>query len=90
MPKKHHATATKHSRSSVQLFGTSFWRDGYYCWCGFSIWGLSLVLDDKATIDVDGVPSSDPWEKAIVLVVGLMAVVTGILVFRARPYHPKE
>jgi uncharacterized membrane protein YuzA (DUF378 family) len=56
----------------------------------FTIWGLSLLLDRKATIDVEGVPSGDPWEKAIVLVVGLVAGVIGILVFKARSYRPRE
>jgi hypothetical protein len=56
----------------------------------FTIWGLSLVLDHNATIDVNGVPSNDPWEKAIVLIVGLVAVVLGILMLMARPYRPRQ
>lgn len=56
----------------------------------FTIWGLSLVLDHNATIDVNGVPISDPWIKAIVLVVGLVAVVIGVLMLMARSYQPKE
>jgi hypothetical protein len=38
----------------------------------FIIWGLSLVSNPKATIDVNGVPSSDQWIKASVLIVGLV------------------
>ena len=57
---------------------------------GFTIWGLSLVLDPKATFNVEGVPSSDPWIKAHVLVVGLVAVAMGVLTLLARPYRPKE
>jgi len=56
----------------------------------FTIWGLSLVLDAKATIDVNGVPSSDPWIKASVLIIGLVAVVIGVLMLMARSYQPKE
>jgi len=56
----------------------------------FTIWGLSLVLDHKATIDVNGMPSSDPWTKASVLVIGLVAVTIGILVLKARPYQPRN
>jgi hypothetical protein len=56
----------------------------------FIIWGFSLVLDHKATIDVDGVPSSDPWIKGGVLVVGLVASTIGVLVLMARPYRPKD
>ena len=55
----------------------------------FTFWGLSLVLDPKATIDVNGVPSSDPWTKASVLIIGLVAVTMGILFLKARPYQPK-
>src|SRR5437899_9310266 len=56
----------------------------------FSIWGLSAVLDPKATFEVDGVPSSDPWMKASVLLVGLVSVAIGVLTVRARPYQPKK
>ena len=56
----------------------------------FTIWGLSLVLDRKATINVNGVPSSDPWDKASVLIIGVVAVVIGVLMLKARPYKPKE
>lgn len=60
------------------------------CGVAFTIWGLSLVLDPNATIDVDRVPTNDPWMKAIVLIVGLVVFVFGILVFKARPYQPKD
>ena len=60
--------------------------------CGvvFTIWGLSLLLDPNATIAVDRVPTNDPWTKAIVLIVGVVALVFGILIFKARPYQPKD
>lgn len=54
----------------------------------FSIWGLLLVLDPKATISVNGVPSNDPWDKAIVLIIGLVVCVLGILLVFARPFRP--
>ena len=53
-----------------------------------AIWGLSLVLDPKATIDVNGVPSSDPWIKGMTLVVGLVVCVLGVLLVFARSYRP--
>jgi len=56
----------------------------------FTIWGLALVLNKNSTIGVNGVPSSDPWEKAMVLVVGVVSVVLGVLVLMARPYRPDE
>ncbi len=56
----------------------------------FAIWGLVLVLSPKGTIDDNGVPTSDPWIKALVLVVGLVAVAMGVLTLKARPYQPKE
>jgi hypothetical protein len=54
----------------------------------FALWGTSLILDPKATIDMNGVPSSDPWLKAIVLVVGLVGCVLGILLLIARRFRP--
>jgi len=51
----------------------------------FAIWGLSLVLDPRATINVNGIPTSDPWMKATVLVVGLMVCSLGVLLFFSRP-----
>lgn len=54
----------------------------------FALWGLSLLLDSKATIDVDGVPTTDPWEKALLLIVGLVVCALGILTFLARRYRP--
>ena len=56
----------------------------------FSLWGLSLVLNPKATIDVNGVPSSDPWTKAIVLIAGLVVCVLGVLLIVARRFTPKK
>lgn len=56
----------------------------------FTIWGLTLVLDKNSTIGVNGVPSSDPWEKAPVLVIGIMVFALGFLVLMARPYRPRE
>jgi uncharacterized YccA/Bax inhibitor family protein len=52
--------------------------------------GFSLVLDPKATTDVNGVPNSDPWIKAGGLVIGLVAVAIGVLMLKARSYQPKE
>ena len=53
----------------------------------FTVWGLSLVLNPKATIDLGGVPSSDPWIKTGILVVGLVIVTIGILMLKAKPYN---
>jgi uncharacterized membrane protein YhaH (DUF805 family) len=54
----------------------------------FALWGLSLILDSKTTMDVNGVPSSDPWIKAIVLIVGLVVCVLGVLTLVAKRYRP--
>ncbi len=54
----------------------------------FSIWGISLVSDPKATLPVNGVPSSDPREKASVLIVGLVCCVLGVLLLKARRFFP--
>ena len=62
---------------------------GFVCVGGiFVLWGLSLVLDSKATIGVDGVPSSDPWIKASVLVAGLVVGGLGVLLLISRRYRP--
>lgn len=54
----------------------------------FSLWGLSLLLDSQATIGVNGVPATDPWNKAIILVVGLVLFVLGLSLVLARPFRP--
>jgi hypothetical protein len=56
----------------------------------FAIWGLALTIDRNATVDVNGMPSTDPWIRAGVIVVGLVFVVIGILTLKAKPYQPKE
>ncbi|MDR3457743.1 MAG: hypothetical protein P4N60_09880 [Verrucomicrobiae bacterium] len=56
----------------------------------FTIWGLAIVFDPNATFDVDGVPSNDPWIKAMPLVAGIVALVMGVLMLLARPYRPEE
>ncbi|MGH7976041.1 MAG: hypothetical protein ACREC8_05220 [Limisphaerales bacterium] len=53
----------------------------------FIIWGLSLILNSDATINVNGVPSKDLWAKSIVLVAGLIISVLGILLLVARSYR---
>ena len=54
----------------------------------FSIWGISILLDSKATIGVNGVPTTDPWVKGTVLIAGLVALVLGTLLVTARRYRP--
>jgi hypothetical protein len=54
----------------------------------FALWGLSLVLVSKATMDVNGMPSNDPWIKASVLIVGLVVCVLGVLMLVARRFRP--
>ncbi len=56
----------------------------------FSFWGLSLVLNSHATINVNGVSTNDPWEKGIVLVAGLVVCVLGVLLLIARPLQPDK
>jgi nitrate reductase gamma subunit len=55
----------------------------------FFIWGISLILDPKATIEVNGVPTGSIWAKAMMLVVGIVAGVMGILLILARPFRGK-
>jgi hypothetical protein len=69
---------------AVRLVGAGF----VFVGAVFAIWGLFLVLDPKATIGVNGVPSNDPWIKAMVLVVGLVVGVLGVLLVFARPPQP--
>ncbi len=51
------------------------------------VWGCYLLLNRNTTIDVNSVPGSDVWEKALVLIVGLVACVLGVLTLMARPYR---
>jgi hypothetical protein len=69
---------------AARIVGTGFLLVGGI----FVLWGLSLVLDPKATIGVDGVPSTDPWIKASVLVVGLVVCGLGVLLLISRRYRP--
>jgi hypothetical protein len=56
----------------------------------FTMWGLALVLDHNATIDVNGMPSNDPWIKAMLSVVGLVGLAMGVLMLKTKPYQPKD
>lgn len=50
----------------------------------FAVWGLSLT----PTIDVNGFPSEDPWAKAVVLGMGIIASILGLLSLFAKPFRP--
>jgi hypothetical protein len=54
----------------------------------FSLWGLSLVLDQNSTIKISGIPNNDPWMKAIVLIVSLVICGLGVLLIMSRRYRP--
>jgi hypothetical protein len=54
----------------------------------FILWGSSLIRDKNATIDVNGVPTRDPWEKVSVLAVGIVTSLLGALLLKARRYRP--
>src|SRR5664280_2532155 len=54
----------------------------------FTAWSSWLLLHRDATIGVNGVPSNDPWDKATILIAGLVVLVLGILVLKARRYRP--
>jgi hypothetical protein len=69
---------------AVRLVGVGFVAVGAYG----AHWGWLLVHDPKATITVDSGPSSDPWLKGMILVVGLVACVLGVLLVFAKSYRP--
>jgi hypothetical protein len=50
--------------------------------------GWTLIDDPKATLNVNGVPSSDPWIKGMPLVLGLVVGVLGVLLVFARSFRP--
>ena len=54
----------------------------------FVLWGVSLLLDRNATFSVDGIQSSDPWTKSVVLAAGLGVVVLGIMLLKSKRYRP--
>lgn len=54
----------------------------------FVLWGLKLVLDQKTTLDVGGVPTADPWIKGLVLVAGVVVGLLGLLLLKAKRYRP--
>src|SRR5262249_41623543 len=59
-PRKAHA-------ASLNFLARVFGVIAILCGAVLTIWGLSLVLHRNATVDVDRVPTIDPWTKAIVL-----------------------
>lgn len=50
--------------------------------------GAWLLLHRDATIDVNGVPTTDPSVKAIDLIMGLVVLVLGVFMLKARRYRP--
>jgi hypothetical protein len=54
----------------------------------FAVWGVSLLLRTGSTIDVQGVPTTALGPKIEMTLVGILAVVLGLLLVRARTYRP--
>jgi hypothetical protein len=50
--------------------------------------GWALLHDPKATINVNGVPDSDPWIKGMLLVLGLVVFALGVLLVFSRSFRP--
>jgi hypothetical protein len=54
----------------------------------FAIWGGSLLLRPQSTMDVQGMPTAAIGPKLGMMVVGILAVVLGVLLVRVRTYRP--
>ena len=54
----------------------------------FTIWGIALLLSPQSTIDVEGVPTAALGPKLGMLAIGLLTLVLGVMVVRARTYRP--
>jgi hypothetical protein len=54
----------------------------------FAVWGLSLVLNPKSTMMVNGIPTRDPWAKCIMLVMGMIVGLLGLLLLVSKRYRP--
>lgn len=68
----------------ARLFGVvAILVGGIFIW-----WGLSLLLNRGATLDVDGIPSHDLWTKSLPLVAGAVAAMLGIMVLKAKRFRP--
>jgi hypothetical protein len=70
--------------ASARIVGCSFIFVGVI----FSFSGILLLLDSKASIGVNGTPTTDPWTKAIELIAGLVFFALGLLLVLARRYRP--
>jgi hypothetical protein len=55
-----------------------------------SSWALGFVLDPKATIPVNGMPTNDGPTKALVFILPLIVSIVGVLLLFARPYRPDD
>lgn len=55
---------------------------------GFAFWGLSLILNPKSTIAVNGKPSGDLWLKCLPLIAGVVAGLLGFLILVSRRFRP--
>jgi hypothetical protein len=76
--------------AALNLWARCFGALGVFIGVVFTIWGLSLILHREATVTVNGVPTNDPFEKRLVLGVGLVVFAMGVLVLKAKPYKPRK
>jgi hypothetical protein len=56
----------------------------------FVAWGTVLLTDKTSTFSINGVPSHDPIDKAVPLVLGLVVSGLGILLLFARGFKTKD
>ena len=53
-----------------------------------ALWGIWLLVNREATIDVNGVPTADIAPKIIMIAGGAFFSISGVHILRAKPYWP--
>jgi hypothetical protein len=58
--------------------------------CGivFTSWAARLLVNPKATVNLEGVATAAVEPKLLLMLAGFVALAIGVAIVRARPYRP--
>lgn len=55
-----------------------------------AVYFFPILVDSRATIDVNGVPTNDPLYKLLAVALPVAFGALGFLIVRAKPYYPSH